>query len=191
MKTLTEYISYCKKLEPVLSEAAVQDLAAGYLQMRRINGMSSGKAVSATTRQLESLIRLSEAHAKMRASLTVDPVDVAEAIRLMREALLTYAIDPLTGKIDIDLITTGKSNALREQMAALKQAVKNVFSGINSSVEYSWLMKELAASSPLVIPDKMLRDVLVELSEDEFILVIGGQASLRQHGSNPYIRRII
>ena len=109
----------------------------------------------------------------------------------MREALLTYAIDPLTGKIDIDLITTGKSNALREQMAALKQAVKNVFSGINSSVEYSWLMKELAASSPLVIPDKMLRDVLVELSEDEFVLVIGGQASLRQHGSNPYIRRII
>ena len=27
-----------------------------------------------------------------------------KAIRLVREALLSYAIDPLTGKIDMDLI---------------------------------------------------------------------------------------
>ena len=76
-------------------------------------------------------------------------------------------------------------------MTALKQAVKNAFSGINSSVEYTWLMRELSASSPLVIPDKMLRDVLSELSEEEFVLVLGGQGVLKQHGSNPYIRRII
>ena len=191
VKTLTEYISYCRKLEPVLSDAAVQDLAAGYLQMRKINGLGSGKAVSATTRQLESLIRLSEAHAKMRASPTVDSMDVAEAVRLMREALLTYAIDPLTGKIDIDLVTTGRSNALREQMAALKKAVKNTLSTVNSSVEYSWIMQEMSSNSPLVIPDKMLRDVLIELCEEEFVLIMGGQSILRHHGSNPRIRRII
>ena len=42
-------------------------LADGYVAMRRVNGAASaGKTISATTRQLESLVRLSEAHAKMR-----------------------------------------------------------------------------------------------------------------------------
>ena len=49
------------------------------LDMRKIG---SGRGlVSAYPRQLESLIRLSEAHAKMRFSDTVEIVDVEEAKR--------------------------------------------------------------------------------------------------------------
>ncbi len=40
--------------------------------------------VSATPRQLESLVRLGEALARMRLSPTVESSDVAEALRLMR-----------------------------------------------------------------------------------------------------------
>ncbi len=42
------------------------------------------QVVSATPRQLESLVRLSEALARMRLSPTVEASDVAEALRLMR-----------------------------------------------------------------------------------------------------------
>lgn len=62
---LTKYISHARSLQPVLSEDASRDLANGYVSMRKVNG-TAGKTVSATTRQLESLIRLSEAHARMR-----------------------------------------------------------------------------------------------------------------------------
>lgn len=54
--------------------------------MRRL-GRGHGKTITATTRQLESLIRLSEAHAKMRLSSIVDVTDVREAARLVRVAL--------------------------------------------------------------------------------------------------------
>lgn len=47
--------------------------------MRKIG--SGRGAVTAYPRQLESLIRLSEAHAKMRFSQTVELVDVEEAKR--------------------------------------------------------------------------------------------------------------
>lgn len=73
---MARYISYARKyVNPVLSDEAIKLLADGYISMRKVNtpsGSSSSsaggapKTVSATTRQLESLIRLSEAHARMR-----------------------------------------------------------------------------------------------------------------------------
>jgi DNA replication licensing factor MCM4 len=59
------YIRYARTLSPIISEEAMGDLISSYLSMRKVNG-SSGKTIGATTRQLESLIRLSEAHAKAR-----------------------------------------------------------------------------------------------------------------------------
>jgi DNA replicative helicase MCM subunit Mcm2 (Cdc46/Mcm family) len=50
--------------------------------MRRLG--SGAKTITATPRQLESLIRLSEALAKMRFADWVEPSDVSEAIRLMK-----------------------------------------------------------------------------------------------------------
>jgi len=62
---LTAYISYARKhIHPVLSEQASADLIKEYVEMRK---MGTGRGtVSATPRQLESLIRLSEAIARMR-----------------------------------------------------------------------------------------------------------------------------
>jgi DNA replication licensing factor MCM4 len=53
---------------------------------------SSERRITATTRQLESMIRLSEAHARMRFSETVDEEDVKEAGRLIREAIRESAV---------------------------------------------------------------------------------------------------
>lgn len=150
LRLLTRYINYAKTLQPVLSEEAVRDLTEGYVSMRKLNG-GSGKTVSATTRQLESLIRLSEAHAKMRLSLSVEPEDVKEAIRLVRDAMLSNAIDPLTGKIDMDLINTGKSSALRERQAELKRHIKALLASRQSpSLDFNTLQAEMSAQSSIV-----------------------------------------
>ena len=65
MQTLSEYISYAReKIHPQLSEDAARDLTEGYVELRKSSG--SRQTVAATPRQLESLVRLSEAIAKMR-----------------------------------------------------------------------------------------------------------------------------
>ena len=65
--------------------------------------MGSGRGqITAYPRQLESLIRLAEAHAKMRFSNSVELPDVEEAWRLHREALKQAATDPTSGQCPTD-----------------------------------------------------------------------------------------
>jgi DNA replication licensing factor MCM4 len=75
---------------------------------------------------LESLIRLSEAVAKIRSSPVVTREDVDEAVRLMYVATQKAATDPRTGRIDMDMITTGTSARERENVEALRQAVAEI-----------------------------------------------------------------
>ena len=92
---LRDNLKYAKQTyKPVLPDGAGQILIQNYVEMRKI---------TAYPRQLESLICLSEVHARMRFSNTVEIVDVKEAARLHREALKHSATDPTTGRIDVSI----------------------------------------------------------------------------------------
>jgi hypothetical protein len=60
--------------------------------MRKLGVRGGKKTITATPRQLESLIRLAEAHARLHLSEVVRAHDVQEAIRLVkvRRALLSW-----------------------------------------------------------------------------------------------------
>lgn len=60
-----------------------------------VDSRTQEKRITATTRQLESMIRLSEAHARMRWSEEVGLVDVQEAGRLIKAALRESAVSKL------------------------------------------------------------------------------------------------
>lgn len=80
MSVLRDYIAYAKEhVHPKLGEEAQQRLVQAYVDMRRV-GSGRGQ-ITAYPRQLESLIRLSEAHAKIRLAETVEIEDVEEAWR--------------------------------------------------------------------------------------------------------------
>lgn len=80
MEVLKDYMSYARTyISPKISEESGQALVEAYVEMRKI-GSGRGQ-VSAYPRQLESLIRLAEAHAKMRLSNVVELSDVSEARR--------------------------------------------------------------------------------------------------------------
>ncbi|KAL9258730.1 DNA replication licensing factor MCM4-like protein [Drosera capensis] len=111
LPTLTAYVSYARSnIHPQLSDEAAEDLTRGYVEMRRRGNFpgSSEKAsvITETPRQIESVIRLSEALARMRFSEWVEKQDVKEAFRLLEVALQQSATDPSTGTIDMDLINT-------------------------------------------------------------------------------------
>ena len=67
-------------IHPILPDYIVQELVGQYVRMRRAG--NSRKTVTATPRQLESMIRIAEALAKMRLSSVVEKQDVDEAVRL-------------------------------------------------------------------------------------------------------------
>ena len=107
---LAKYISYARRaIQPVIPDEMVDVLVQEYTRMRSMG--NSAKTITATPRQLESLIRISESLAKMRLSPRVEQQDIEEGVRLIRTAMQQSATDPKTGEIDMDIITTGVSMA--------------------------------------------------------------------------------
>lgn len=151
MSVMRDYLAYAKEhIHPVLSEEAQQRLIQAYVDMRKI-GAGRGQ-ISAYPRQLESLIRLSEAHAKVRLNAVVEIEDVEEAWRLHREALKQSATDPLSGKIDVGILTTGLSTTARKKRAELIASIKENLKkkGKAPTVPWQKLFMEIKDASQIV-----------------------------------------
>lgn len=173
---LQDYITYGREtFLPILNEDSRQKLIQCYMNMRSV-GSGRGQ-VSAYPRQLESLIRLSEAHAKMRYSNVVEMVDVDEAWRLYREALKQSATDPLSGKIDVGILTTGLSSAARQRRHDLADHLtKTISSQPKSTIfNYSKLLNEtqLAFKFQFQVTRDMFDDALKEVQDAGHIMITG------------------
>ncbi len=121
---LRKYISYAKRIIPVLTPEAVKELQDFYLKMRGTTGREA--AVAITPRQLEALVRLSEARARafLRDQVTVE--DAKSAVKIMTYALLDVGVDVKTGKIDIDTIMTGRPATVRDTLGRVIDIVREL-----------------------------------------------------------------
>ncbi|KAI0985563.1 hypothetical protein GJ496_005734 [Pomphorhynchus laevis] len=176
MELLRDYIAYAKQnIHPQLNEEASQSLIHAYVEMRQA-GSGRGQ-ICAYPRQLESLIRLAEAHAKARLSEIVEPVDVAEARRLHREALKQSSIDPKTGKIDVSILTTGSTTADRKRKDQLTQSLKNLLQakviGATRLFKKDQILTELRTQCDIPIHRDMFEYALAETERAGLITVSG------------------
>jgi DNA helicase MCM8 len=103
---LNRYISYAKKfVQPILSQPAKLVLQDFYLSLRRSQNSQDGTPV--TTRQLESLIRLAEARAKVELREEVTEADARDVIEIMKMSL-HEAMDADMGFASVHVSTTGR-----------------------------------------------------------------------------------
>ena len=167
--TLMSYISLARKeVHPKLSDGAARDLMNAYVDMRRLG--ASKRVITATPRQLESLIRLSEAHARMRLSPAVEPSDVQEAVRLMKVATQSAATDPTTGTIDMDLITTGRSAQQRTMAQHLAAVMLEKFRHMSKqTLPVAEIQKGIATDTGMEVGAGELREALLSLERDGYV----------------------
>ena len=94
---LQKYLQYCKvACFPILREEAVDFIASEYASLR---SKEMNKSLPVTARSLETLIRLSTAHAKLRLSIQVTRHDCIIASNLLKQALFSEAPEADTTKI--------------------------------------------------------------------------------------------
>ncbi|KAL6624089.1 MCM-domain-containing protein [Neocallimastix sp. 'constans'] len=176
VEVFSKYISYARNhIHPVINDEAAEKLVKNYSELRQSNSISNRhgeqKTVAATTRQLESMIRLSEAHARMRFSNTVEVSDVDEAYRLIRTAMQSSAIDPVTGRIDMDLINTGFSSRRRSQNAQLQRQLLEIIQSIDKpSIRLSELHRIFNNDGSETTSDIEFTRMLDNLADDGEIL---------------------
>ncbi|KAJ3391820.1 hypothetical protein HDU92_008786 [Lobulomyces angularis] len=176
VESFTKYINFAKeRVNPKLTSEASETLVDLYVNMRRIgkNG-GRGKTVTGTTRQLESMIRLSEAHAKMRLSEVVEVLDVQEAHRLIEEALLSSAIDPLTGMMDLDVLQVGKSARSRDLDEQKRTELRKIINNINrNAIKYMEVFNIFREERYDRINEREFDKLLNELADMDFVVVTG------------------
>ncbi len=122
---LKKYIAYARKnIRPSLSQGALDELENFYVRVRR-QGEEPNAPVPITARQLEALVRLSEAAARARLSSRVEVEDSHRAIHIMESFLRRVSMTE-EGKLDIDLTQSGVSHSQRERLDIVMRIMREL-----------------------------------------------------------------
>ena len=92
-KDVLTYLKFCKHIKPKFTKDAMELLKKEYVRLRANDGTSQKTSYRITVRQLESLIRLSEAMAKVHADNEIRVPYVEEAVRLLSKSIITIQHD--------------------------------------------------------------------------------------------------
>lgn len=135
---LRKYIAYAKRMVfPVLSDEARERLVEFYISMR--NSVKDQKsAIPITARQLEALVRLAEASARVRLSDVITLSDVENVIGVVERCLREIAYDPETQQIDIDILAVGTSKTQRDRIITIKEIIRNLERELSSELGKSY-----------------------------------------------------
>ncbi|KAH0537877.1 hypothetical protein FGG08_005429 [Glutinoglossum americanum] len=177
-----------QEILPRITEEASEELVRSYVEMRKLGEdvRAAERRITATTRQLESMIRLAEAHAKMRLSEHVTVADVSEAARLIKSAIKESATDARTGLIDMGLLTEGTSASERRRKQDLKNAIVSLLDEMTrqgGAARYSDVLRRLGEQSGGQVEGNEFAEALRTLEQEGQAMVIG-------EGARKSIRRV-
>jgi replicative DNA helicase Mcm len=143
-EVVKKYISYSRKtVFPKLTDVALEEIKNFYVKMRSTaqdEGVIASIPISA--RQLEGLVRLSEASARTRLSEKITKKDAAKAIELVYFCLSQIGLDPETGKIDIDRISTGISASERSHIAVIRGIINDLENAVGKTIPVEDIVRE-------------------------------------------------
>ncbi|MBS3111661.1 minichromosome maintenance protein MCM [Candidatus Woesearchaeota archaeon] len=124
---MKKYVSYTKqRIHPRLTKGAINEIKDFYVKLRNSGSSSDDKGVKPipiSARQLEGLMRLAEASAKVRLDEKVRREDALRAIELLRSCLMDVGFDPETGMIDIDRMTSSITASVRGKIGLVKEII--------------------------------------------------------------------
>ncbi|WP_305515714.1 minichromosome maintenance protein MCM [Methanobrevibacter sp. V14] len=176
---LRKYIAYARKnIKPHLTDEANEVLREFYVNTRNSNSEEQGP-VPITARQLEAIIRLSEASAKIKLKETVDKEDAEKAVRLQMACLKEVGVDPETGEMDVDIVGGGTPKSDRDKIQRVTEEIKN-------------LEEEYAGQAPLnVLLSNMSEKYGISEDKTEQIVKNLVQKGVIYQPTNGYFRRVV
>ncbi|KAG6586359.1 DNA replication licensing factor MCM5 [Cucurbita argyrosperma subsp. argyrosperma] len=138
---LKRYLQYCRShCHPRLSESASTMLQNNYVKIRQdmrqqANETGEAAAIPITVRQLEAIVRLSEALAKMKLSHVATEENVQEAIRLFTVSTMDAARSGIHQQVNL---TPEMANEIKQAETQIKRRI-----GIGNHISERRLIDEL------------------------------------------------
>ncbi|MGB7968938.1 MAG: minichromosome maintenance protein MCM [Methanobacterium sp.] len=120
---LRKYIAYARReVSPKLTDEAIAVLQEFYVGMRG-GAAEDDSPVPITARQLEALIRLSEASSRIRLGTEVTEIDAQRAITIQMKCMKQVGYDPETGKLDIDKVEGRPAKSDRDKIRIVTEVL--------------------------------------------------------------------
>jgi replicative DNA helicase Mcm len=132
---IRKYIAFAKRSPPPkLSAIASKRFEDFYVQIRSRAYGDVMSAIPITIRQLESLVRLSEARARARLSSEITEGDADAVIELYMYCMKAVYTDPESGDLDVEWVTQGTSQTRRNRAQAIRTIITDLIAAYGSDV---------------------------------------------------------
>lgn len=141
-----KYVAYSKqRVKPVLGQEAIDEIRNFYVDLRNkpVASETLMRPIPISARQLQALIRMSEASAKIRLSETVTKEDAKISIELMKYYLMEVGYDYESKTFDIDKATTGITSSQRSKIFTVRDAIINLEPKLGKMIPIEELEHEL------------------------------------------------
>jgi replicative DNA helicase Mcm len=158
-----KYVAYSKqRIFPELTDKAMDEIKKFYVELRNMPTVSENlvKPIPITARQLEALIRLSEAHARARLDNKVTKDDAKRAIELLKYCLMQVGFDEDSQQIDIDKMSTGVTASQKSKIIIVREAISRIESRLGKLIPIEEIIKELADK----MDQESVEDILEKLA---------------------------
>ena len=142
---LRKYLAYTRNLKPKLTPEAEDKIMEYYLKMR---GMSDENMITVTPRQLEGLIRIATARARIMLHEKVTEDDAIRAVSLIRRMYETVGVDVKTGQVDLGVLH-GKPLSERNLLELALDIFKNLEGPDKKPVDENRFIEELTATGKM------------------------------------------
>jgi len=156
VEILRKYVAYAKqKIFPKLTEDARRVIKEYYIRLRNsgTNGDEAIKPIPISARQIEAIVRLAEACARIRLSDKITKPDAKRAIDLLAYSLSQVGVDSETGQIDIDKIYTGITASARSKIVTVRDIIFSLDEQGKKTIEIAEIQK--IASEKGIQPHKV------------------------------------
>lgn len=180
MEQMQRYISFARTFNPIIPEDAKAKLTECYKALRRNdNSPNSQQSYRITIRQLESLIRLSEALARVHLDEYVKPHYVEEAFRLLKQSVIKVETK------DIELEETYNSNVEQDNQDGItinlneycrignmiSYYIKDMENGIKWGDLVRWYIEQEGRSENIEFQQKFINLIIRHLINPDKVLI--------------------
>lgn len=137
---LKKYIYHARRVcFPKLTPVVAKKIKEFYVQRRTgtTDGIGDVSQVLLVARNLDGIVRMCEAYAKMALRPTILESDVDAIIALMNHSLHDIGFDPATNKMDMDRLLLGESTKKRQNIQLLFSQIQDLSNAnLNSPISY-------------------------------------------------------
>ncbi len=161
---LTKYLAYAKRFTPKMTKEAEQLIVDYYIKMRKM--AQSEDMTPVTARQLEGLIRISTARARLLMKDMIEKEDAERAIYLLEQMLQDAGVDVNTGEIDVGVLR-GRPRSEVTKMQLFMDVLGRLSGEQKEPVEEKALVAELENTEKFTADDA--RNFIEKLKRDGII----------------------